>query len=227
MTRADIIQRFRDENPEITANVISDITLNSWLLVGDKEICAKARLIVDTGIIVPIVGQASYDLTVLSKFFDIDENPGGGVSRVNTNPNEKRIDKTTRAYLDANVSQWRTASSGTPKYYYRRGKYMYVYPKPDTTITQFNIDFVAISNDFNNDNITPYNQLSYLEPFHPGLVFYLTMRAKAKVGKDDESTTAMNMYNAYIQWMITSVGGGKFGPIEFRPSGLPSMGYQR
>lgn len=227
MTRAQIIQRFRDENPEITANVVSDITLNSWLLVGDKEVCAKARLIVSNGTIASVDDQANYDLTGLTKFMDIDEFPGGGITYVDSNGNEKRIDKTTKAELDSDVSQWRTASSGTPRKYFRRGKYFYVYPSPDSDITEFNVDFVAISDDFNNDSILPYNQLTYLEPFHPALVFYLTMRAKAKVGKPEEAASALAMYGAYIQWMTKTISGGKFGPIEFKPLGLPSNFSQR
>lgn len=227
MTRADIIQRFRDENPELDANVISDVTLNSWLIIGDSEICAKARLIVDSATVISVPGQGQYDMTLLNNFFDIDENPGGGVTRYNTSGNYKRLTKTTKASLDFNNSQWRTASQGTPLYYYRRGKYINLYPIPDTTITQFTIDFVCISQPFNNDNITPYNQLPYLSPFHPGLVLYLQWRAKVKIGKSDEALAAQQLYMQYVQWMITSVGGGKFGSIEFRPQGLPSAGRQR
>lgn len=226
MTRAQIITRFREENPEITPNVCSDITLNSWCLVGDKEICAKARLIVNSSSINAVEDQSAYDLTSLNKFFDIDEIPGGGVTRV-TSTTEKRLVKLSKSQLDDQVSSWRTAESGTPRFYYRRGKYMYVYPKPDGNIDQFNLDFICISDDFNNDNITPYNQLSYLEPYHPGIIFYLTWRAKAKVGKQDEATNAMNIYNAYVEWMKREIGGGKYGPIEFRPSGLPSSGVYR
>lgn len=227
MNRTQIIQQFRDDSPEITANVISDITLNSWLLVGDKEVCAKTSLIVSSGSIPAVSGQANYDVTTLSKFYTLDENPGGGITRVNSDGNEKRLDKTSKSELDFDSPSWRTASSGTPKKFFRRGKYIYVYPKPDSSITQFNLDFVCISDDFNSDAATPYNQLSYLEPFHPALIFYLTMRAKAKVGKPDEATSAMNFYNSYIAWMQKIIGGGKFSSIEFRPSGLPSTGFQR
>lgn len=226
MTRLEIETRFREENPEITANVVSAATLHSWCLQGDKEICAKARLIVETDDITAVEDQAHYDLTGLSKFFDIDEYPGGGVSVV-TSTTEKRLTKTTKAQLDSEVPNWRLASSGTPKKYFRRGKYMYTYPSPDSTITGFNLDFIQISDDFNNDNILPYNQLSYLEPFHPAMVFYLTWRAKAKVGKPEEASGAKMAYDNYVLWMKKEIGGGKYGSIEFRPTGLPMSGSER
>lgn len=227
MTRLEIEAKFREENPEFTTNVITASTLHSWCLAANKEICCKARLIVATDDITAIEDQANYDLTTLSKFYDIDEIPGGGVSYVNDDDNEKRLDKTSKSKLDSEISNWRTANSGTPKQYYRRGKYMYVYPKPDDTITQFNVDYVAKPDDFNDDNIEPYNQLTHLEPFHDAILFYLAWRAKAKVGKGEEAATAMQLYGAYVQWMRKEVGGGKYGPIEFRPSGLPSSGFQR
>lgn len=227
MIRTEIIQRFRDENPEFTANVLSDTTLKSWLLVGDKEFCAKARLIVETGTITAIEDTDSYDLTNLTKFFDIDEYPGGGVSIIDTSDREKRLVKTTKSELDDQTPNWRTASSGTPKKYFRRGKYLKLDKPPDSTIESFNIDYIAISDDFNSDSIAPYNQLTHLEPFHYGLVLYLQWRAKAKVGKPEEANTAMALYNSYIVWVKKEVGGGKYGAVEFRPSGLPPQGIQR
>lgn len=228
MTRLEIQQRFRDENPEITVNVVSVTTLNSWCLQGDKEICAKARLIVDTGSIVAIEDQKNYDLSaLLNKFYDIDEIPGGGLSTVSTSGIERRVVKSSKSELDANRPSWRTGNSGTPKNYFRRGKYAYVVPAPDSSIASMNVDFVAISDDFNNDNITPYNQLTYLEPFHPAMVFYLTWRAKAKIGKPEEAASTKLAYDNYVLWMKREIGGGKYGAIQLKPEGLPSIGSQR
>ncbi len=228
MTGNEIIQRFRDENPEIDVNVIPDAILTSWLTVGDSEVCAKSRLIIKEDVaITPVVNQSTYDLTLTDpKFFDINEMPGGGIARFTSNT-YKRLDKTTKSYLDYNVSQWRMASSGVPKYYYRSGKNMIVYPKPNSTVTGFTVDIVLLSDTFSNMSVTPFNQLPYLAPFHYALVLYLAWRAKNKVGKGDEAMVAFNIYSAYVEWMKKEIGGGKYGPIEFRPSGLPSQGYMR
>lgn len=229
MLMSDIIQRFRDENPELDANVIPDNTLMSWLLVGDLEICTKVRLINQEGFVVPSVpNQSKYNLTTISPLFlDIDESIGGGLAYYNTSGNYKRIYPKTKAWLDNNNSQWRTATSGIPRYYYRYGNSIIVYPTPSSVVSYFTIDCILLSNPFNNLNIMPFNQLPYLAPFHQSLVLYLQWRAKIKIGKADESDTALKAYDGYVQWMIDHVGGGKYGEIEFRPSGLPSNGYQR
>lgn len=229
MLMSDIIQRFRDENPELDQSTIPDATLMSWLLIGDQEICMKVRLINQQDVnINAVASQGSYDLTKTTPyFFDIDESIGGGLVYFNTSGTYKRIYPKTKAWLDNNNSQWRTASSGTPRYYYRYGQYINVYPTPDTTIVNFNVDLILLSNPFNNLNIMPYNQLPYLAPFHYGLVLYLQWRAKIKIGKDDEADAAYKLYSMYVQWMIDTIGGGKYGEMEFRPQGLPSIGYQR
>lgn len=226
---SDIIQRFRDENPELDANVIPDNTLMSWLLVGDLEICTKVRLINQEGFVVTSVpSQSKYNLTSISPLFlDIDESIGGGVAYYNTSGNYKRIYPKTKAWLDNNSSQWRTATTGVPRYYYRYGNSIIVYPTPSSVVSYFTIDCILLSNPFNNLNIMPFNQLPYLAPFHQSLVLYLQWRAKIKIGKADESDTALKAYDGYVQWMIATIGGGKYGEIEFRPSGLPSNGYQR
>lgn len=229
MLMSDIIQRFRDENPELDANVISDTTLMSFLLVGDLEICTKVRLINQEGFVIPAVtNQSKYNLTTNNPLFlDIDEAVGGGLVYFTTSGTYKRIYPKTKAWLDNNNSQWRTASPGIPRYYYRYGNSIIVYPTPNSTVSYFTMDQILLSNPFNNLNIMPFNQLPYLAPFHQSLVLYLQWRAKIKIGKADEADTALKAYAGYVDWMIKTIGGGKYGEIEFRPSGLPSNGYQR
>lgn len=229
MLMSDIIQRFRDENPELDANVISNTVLMEWLLTGDLEICTKVRLINQEGaVLTSVANQSTYDITTTSALFlDIDESVGGGICYFLTSGTYKRIYPKTKAWLDNNNSQWRTANSGTPLYYYRYGKNVVFYPKPSSSVSYFTVDLILLSNPFNNLNIMPFNQLPYLAPFHPSLNFYLNWRAKVKIGKQDESDTALKAYDAYVGWMIKTIGGGKYGVIEFRPTGLPSQGYQR
>ena len=225
---SDIIQRFRDENPEIDVNVIPDATLQSWLLIGDQEVCMDQRLITVENVNIPAIqGQNQYNLTSLNPlFFDVNESYSGGLVYYTANQ-YKRIYPKTKAWLDNNYSQWRTAAQGTPRWYYRQNNYIVVYPTPDNTIINFNIDLVLLSNPFNSLNIMPYNQLPYLAPFHYALCLYLQWRAKIKIGKEEEGKSAYALYKYYLDWMRKLIQGGRQGEIEFRPQGLPSIGYQR
>ena len=101
MLMSDIIQRFRDENPEIDQSVIPDATLQGWLTIGDQEVCMKCRLITIENVNIPAVaGQNQYNLTALNPlFFDINESYGGGLVYYNTSQ-YKRVYPQTKAWLD-------------------------------------------------------------------------------------------------------------------------------
>jgi len=215
MTRSEILDRFRTENPEITDRVITDSQLHSFALIGDKEICAITRCIVDQDgtTISTTEDDQYYDLTAyITNFYDIDEYPGGGVTY-----DDKRIEKTTIAALDEDYPTWRNRSSGTPRKYYRRGQWMYLDRPIDSDAEDIKVYSVLISDDFDQDSITPYNQLTYLEPFHYGIVKYLQFKSKEKIGKRDDALKARQEYMEYTQWMKKMITGGKISAIRFEP----------
>lgn len=214
MNRTEIISQFREENPEITLRVISDSVLASWLKTGDKDVCAKTRCIVDQDgtTIETSEDDESYDLTsYISRFFDVDDFPGGGVTY-----NDKRLNMTTIAELDMEASNWRGREAGTPQKWYRRGKWLYLDRPIDSNEEDLKVYAVLIPSDFDSDSKTPFNQLTYLEPYHPILVRYLKWRAKEKIGKRQDAINARAEYITEIQDMKKTLGGGKFGKIYFR-----------
>jgi len=215
MLRQDIIDTFRAENSELDAAVVTDDVLNSWLFTGDKEICAATRCIVGETTFNTAINDQSWDLTAqVPKFYDINEYPGGGI-----NLDGDRLIKTTKAELDDIDEYWRQNTSGEPDYYYRYGKYIYT-EMPVDDIYIMIIDAVLISDDFN-ANVMPFNQLSYLVPFHNSLVLYLIMKAKAKIGKPEDAATAQKEFTNYIAWMKKEVQGGMSAKILYRqPNGM-------
>lgn len=214
MTRAEIIAMFRTENPEITDRVISDALLHEWCKVGDKEICAITRCIVSYGDTISTSEDDEYIILTdhISKFYDIDEYPGGGVAY-----NGKRIYLTTKAKLDNNCLSWRSRSSGTPKEYFRRGDRIYFDRPIDSNAYDLTVDSILISDDFDDDAKLPYNGLTYLEPFHYGINKYLQWKAKEKIDKESNALKAKNEFYAYAKLMRETISGGIYGPIEFRP----------
>jgi len=214
MTRADIIEMFRTENSEITERVITDPLLHDWCKLGDQEICARTRCIVDDDgtTITTAEDDQSWDLTAeIDKFFDIDE-IGGGVTY-----NDKRLKETTIPKLDADSPNWRNRSSGTPKAYYRRGKWVYMDRPINSDAEDVKVYSVLISDPFDDDDKTPYNELPYLFPYHYGINKYLQWKAKAKVGKPSDADKAMLEFASYAKWMKTMLGGHRYGPIYYQP----------
>ena len=223
MNRETIRSRFRSENPEITERVISDSVLNGWMEDGDKDICAITKCLKSN---VPetfssVVDLQYYDLTAqISKFYDIDEYPGGGVWY-----DDDPLEKATEAEMNYIMRNWKDASSGTPKRYFRRGQYIWFDVAPDTADLDIAISTVYISDDFDSDGKTPYNQLSYLEPFHVGILKYLQWKTKQKVGKDQESAKAEQEYYTFAKRMKKLTSGSHNDKAFFKVRS--NSGYSR
>ena len=147
----------------------------------------------------------------ITNFYDIDELPGAGVIYDN-NP----LHKTSPAELDQLNRTWRSNSNGTPKKYYRRGKFLKLERPPDA-VKDIQVYTILVSDDWNDDNNTPFNQLPYFEPFHYVMVLYLIMRAKNKVGKTQEKIDARNEYNSYVNYMKSIDNRGDHSAIQLKP----------
>lgn len=221
MIRSEIVQMFRDENPEIPSRVINDTTLNGWCLLADKQFCAATRCIVDQDGTEwdSAEDDEYYDLTdKITNFFDIDDYPGSGVLY-----NNKRLEKATMAELDQESASWRDRESGTPKKWYRRGKYLYLDRPIDTASIKVKVYAVLRSTDWSTD-VEPFNQLEYLEPYTEAITLYLAKRAKAKIGKPEEAAAAQKEWVDYLAWAKQQLGANKFSPIYFRKKDSISYG---
>ena len=215
MTRTEILDTFRAEYPEMTDRVIADTLLNKWAIVGDKYICARTRCIVSdftfTSVVSTSVYNTKYDLTSKEpKFYDIDTYPGGGVIY-----DDEPLDESSIAKLDAENSGWRTSDASTPEAWYRRGKFLY-FDCPVVAAKTVRVYAVLVSDDFDGADITPYNQLEYLEPFHYGIVKYLGWKAKSKEGKPADAQAAQVELGDYITVMKNELAKNKYAPIYFR-----------
>lgn len=214
MIRSEIKAKFREENPEITIRVLKDSVLNSWLEEGNKEVCIKTRVIVDQNgtTISTVENDQTWDLTnEIPNFYDIDSYPGSGVTY-----DDKRIIEKTMAQLDEEARNWRSRNSGTPKAYYRRGKWIVLDRAIDSAAEDVKVYSVLIPDAYT-DDVAPFNQLTYLEPFHYSLIYYLQKRAKMKIGKSGEEVKALQEYDAYIKWMKKELGGGKYTQKNYVP----------
>lgn len=222
MTRSEILTSFRTLNPEIDTNVMTDPQAHTFLKQGDKEICAITRCILGdftiTSAATTSVYTTRYDLTAYeSKFYAIDDYPGGGCSF-----DDDPMGLTSIAELDEEDPNWRTRSAGKPEKYYRRGKWLY-FDRPISSSyasKTIRVYCSSISDAFDDDNKTPFNQLTYLEPFHFSLVLYLKKKGKEKIGNTNDELKANKEFDTYVSWMKKEIGATKISPITFRPASM-------
>jgi hypothetical protein len=217
MILTEIISLFRTECPEIPENVVTDVLLKLWAKQADKEVCAYTRCITSDTIVNSVATTSVYDtkynLTdLIPKFYDIDDFPGGGVSF-----DDAPLIKTTISELDVEDSSWRERAAGTPEKYYRRDNYLYFDYPILTADLEIRVYASLISDDFTDDDTKPYNQLTYLEPYHYAIVCFLKQKAKMKMGKPEEAQLAGQEYSSYIKLMKHELGGDKFASITMQP----------
>jgi len=218
-TRAEIRERFRAENPEIDVRVIPDATLNSWMKTANKEVCAETRCIVSNvaSTFNTTIGLQYYDIqSLISNFFDVDELPGGGIYY-----NDVPLEKKSPSEMNGLRRSWRSGDSGTPKYWWLRGRYLWFDRAPDAA-QDVDIDSILIPDDFDSDSKSPFNEQTHLQIYDDSINKYLQWRTKAKVGKVDESAIAKADYMSYIKWMKSSVGKMRASVIQMRPRSYPT-----
>ena len=216
MTREEIREKFRAENPEITDRVITDTVLNEWIVTANEEVCVETRCIVteDSVVIDSVEGVQKYDLEgEITNFLDLDDLPGGGVyydgiPLRKSSPGEEN-------YLNR---RWKLSSNGVPKRYWKRGKFLWLNIPPDTSDVEISVDCVLIPNTIDSDDDEPFNGLGHLQPFSESIGKYLQWRTKQKVGKYDEANVAHQDYLTYVGWMRKKVKAGKYGAIYLKSS---------
>lgn len=216
MTRAELRERFRTENPEVTARALPDALLDDWMFDADKEISAETFCIVsnELEVIESVAETQFYDLeSEIDKFYEINDLSGGGVYY-----NNVPLVKTTAAEMNRISRSWRSRTSGTPKRYFRQGKYLWFDRKPDTSDVDISVDCFLISDDFNSDEASPYNSLGHLEPFHTGVLKYVQFKAKQKLGKPEEAKMAYQEYAEYKLDMKKKVSKYTKGAIYMKPT---------
>ena len=213
MTRAEIKDKFRAENPELTTRVLPEDVLNTWCVEANLQACIITRCIVDNTptSITPVENEEYWDLTAkITRFYDIDEWPGGGVYY-----NDKVLKKTSMSELNKSSRTWTSRASGTPTKYFRRGKYLWVDRPIDSNVYTIKVHSVLYPTNYTSDADTPFNNLSYLAGFSDAISKYLQWRGKVKLRKYDEAQVAKQEFLTYCMWMKKMIGGGTQSPIRF------------
>ena len=104
----------------------NDVNIHLGLLPQDSKFNVKAD-------------QYKYDLSdseeTVERFTAIDNLGLYWNSGTAASPDWSRMETKTLKWLGNNFPQWRDAGSGDPQYYAKKGRYLYLYPTPDTALT--------------------------------------------------------------------------------------------
>lgn len=223
MTRQEIRERFRQENPDITDRTISDTVLNDWINLGQEEMAAETQFLVEDLAFTTVSTQLSYDLTTLSsKFYNIDDKSSGVFY------DNKFLVPSSPAELANSNKRFKENTAGEPKAWYRRQNTITLDKYPESA-KELLVPCVLLPNDMTSDSDIPFNGLLYLSPVHYGLVAYLTMKAKGKLDKKEAMSIAQQEYMTYVQKgrnLVTSNRKGAVSNLPRKHYYQPSSGYR-
>ena len=121
---------------EVSASFWVDLELYNWLNQAQQDIAMKARCLKKAVTVTTTSGTQEYDLkTSTNAFQDIIDISEDGVSFKIGGTSWDNLKYTTKAKLNIDQPNWRSASSGTPMNYYydKASKTIGLYPKPNAS----------------------------------------------------------------------------------------------
>jgi len=121
---------------EVSPSFWVDLELYNWLNQAQQDIAMKARCLKKAVTVTTTSGTQEYDLkTSTNAFQDIIDISEDGVSFKIGGTSWDTLKYTTKAQLNIDQPNWRSASSGTPMNYYydKASKTIGLYPKPNAS----------------------------------------------------------------------------------------------
>lgn len=116
--------------------------------------------------------------------------------------NYKKLEYWTMAGLDEKYSNWENGDLGSPTRYYYRGQSIGLYPAPSTSYDGENylkIDYNAKSSTMTGNTDIPYDDISYLYPYHKAIVWYVCHLCMIDTGNLDLANYFMGLFEKMVQ----------------------------
>jgi hypothetical protein len=202
MTLANLKTLCRLNVPAAKASRISDTNLTLVINTVVQDINARLKLLNQDEKFNVVAEQYKYNLgdsdETVTRFSKIDKlglywNAGSA-----TSPDWRRLTTTTVKWLDKNFPQWRDADSGDPLYYAKRGRYLYLYPTPDTALTDgFHLYFIEGTRAMSSNSHWPFGYDSEIPEYSiltDVIIKGVEVWLKPPVGKKQEGSSAFIEY---------------------------------
>lgn len=201
MTLEDLQNSFHALVPEYPFSTSAEIALVvSWFNVGQVDASRKTKCLkkYDITSLKSVAEQMEYDLSVVTGFLDIDKK--GGVTY-----DGMRLDPVTTDELDSTKLNWRAASSSTPKYYYRSGLTIGLYPKPNVASKVIGVHCFYLPTDMSGLTDEPFDKKIHLIPYHDVPLLYSIGLAKFSKGQFATKEQALAEYIARVNAMKAEI----------------------
>ncbi len=185
---------------------ISNSNLDMIINIVVRDVNARLRLLNQDSKFNVVADQYKYDLSssseTVERFGKIDNlglwwNAGSASS-----PDWRRLYPKTLKWLDNKFQQWRDQDSTDPLYYAKKGRYLYLYPTPDTALTDgFWLYFIEQTQTMSEDAHFPFGfdeEISEFSILTDVIIKGVEWWSKPMVGKKGEQRGILQEYLALI-----------------------------
>lgn len=227
MTRSDLRNKVKYDVPEIVDawpdSTDTDTNIDNELNRAALEIAYHTCC---------IAGDNTEELTADTETFALQSDflrmdPEGGVWYLDSDSDWQRVKPKSMAWLDENKPTWRNADSSDPDYCFIRGNNLHIYPKSDTTTSNgLRYYYGKQPTSMSGDSIEPFNNLPWLDQFHPLVALRVEIEAKKAKTKYTDAQQLQAEYVARLQDMTNFVRGRRLE--YFSPDFIQNMkGYKK
>jgi hypothetical protein len=212
MTRQEIREMFYEQTTEADKlRNAKETTIDSWLTEGEKDFVMRTYCIVEEYSTTTTLNVRNYDLLDLEPLFlDVDIDSGGVWY------DDESLTQTTQSQLSNEDRKWRNHLGGTVNKWWLRKSTVWLDKNPKASKTLI-VSIAKKPNPLIQDSQIPFDELSYLEPYHIALVKYLQMRFKSSLGKEEGAMISKSEYEGYINECKDRLSTGRSGSASFEP----------
>lgn len=149
--RSQVRYDIRDTTDTVNIDVrFSDTILNQRINIVQDYVVRYTKCLYTRNISTPVAGQQEYLLP----------SDCSAIDRVRFTGSAQRLVGRTLAGLDNEIPSWESTSAGIPRYYYRRGNNIGLYPAPSVTLATsgaLKIDYFQKATAMTSDSDTIFN----------------------------------------------------------------------
>lgn len=197
--RSQIRMLVNDTDTDTSLNRWTDAQLNQRIEMAQLDIIARSRGLTNTTYYTMVTSISVYalpqDLLTTNRVAYYIRNTTGAY---------KKMERMTLLGLDEWNNYWQQLANGLPERYYIWSSTIGIVPPPTVSYSGYNnlrIDYTVIPSSFVSDTSVPFNNVTYLYPYHELIIWYVVYWCKMDEKLYQESTFFGNRYYDLLKIM--------------------------
>jgi len=190
---SELRSKLKRDHPEIKG--FTDAQINTELNEGSLEIAQVTECLPTNED--QTLTKDTETFALPSDFLNIDREGGVLAKILSSNTKFQRLHYRTQEELDSDYSFWRDQTAGTPHSYFIRGTNVHIFPKFSGTSVSSGLRIYYFQSPTvmtTGSDQEPFNNVSYLDPFHKTVVLYAAEVILTSIKKYGDAAAVHRLY---------------------------------